>query len=172
MLLNQSSPPASFAEPLALLQACHDKVRRFAGLTLLIDAHLGRHGADAQAADAAADVLRYFDLAAPLHHADEEEDLFPALRELGDAYLLRSMDALETEHRDLERLWRAVRPWLVAVAEGGVPVRPAELADFARRYPAHADREEAEVYPQAHRLGADSLAALGRAMEARRGAAR
>lgn len=34
---------------------------------------------DVQAQAAAAQILRYFNVAAPLHHQDEDEDLFPAL---------------------------------------------------------------------------------------------
>lgn len=159
-----------FDHPIELLLSCHDKVRRFAGLSLRLDLHLARHGADEEAATAARNVLRYFDQAAPLHHADEEEDLFPALRRLGDPALDAAMAALEAEHGELEQLWRAVRPWLEAAAQQGLPVRPAELDDFARRYPIHAQREESDIYPAARRLHPATLAAIGRTMRQRRGA--
>lgn len=159
-----------FDHPVALLLSCHDKVRRFAGLSLRLDLHLARHGTDEEAATAARNVLRYFDLAAPLHHADEEKDLFPALRRLGDPALDAALAALEAEHAELDALWRAVRPWLEAVAQQGLPVRPAELDEFARRYPDHAQREEDELYPAAQRLAPEVLAAIGRNMRQRRGA--
>ena len=46
----------------------------------------------------------------------------------------------------------------------------AELEGFARLYPAHADREEAEVYGAAQRLTNAELDRLGARMRQRRGA--
>ncbi|MBI5921341.1 MAG: hemerythrin domain-containing protein [Betaproteobacteria bacterium] len=158
----------SFEEPLALLTACHDKVRRFAGLSLMLDIHIAQKGNDEEAREAARSVLRYFDLAAPLHHADEEEDLFPALHALDDPKLKCSLDKLQAEHAELAVLWQAVRPWLEAIAQNGLPVRPIELDAFASRYPAHADREEAEVYGAASLLSATELSKIGTRMCQRR----
>ncbi|GLR14950.1 hypothetical protein GCM10007907_37400 [Chitinimonas prasina] len=165
--LGNSAAPG-FDDPIALLIACHDKVRRFAALSLRLDQHLQQKGQDSEAASAASNILRYFDVAAPLHHADEEEDLFPALRQLDDAGLNTAMAKLEAEHDELAALWRAVRPWLETVAQQGLPVRPVELDAFAQRYPAHAQREEDEIYPAAHQLSAQVLAQMGERMRARR----
>lgn len=159
----------SFEEPLALLTACHDKVRHFAALSLKLDIHLAQKGNDEEAREAARSILRYFDLAAPLHHADEEEDLFPALHALGDSKLNCSLDELEAEHVELAVLWQAVRRWLEAVAQNGLLARPIELDEFALRYPAHADREEAEVYGAASLLSATELSKIGVRMCQRRG---
>lgn len=160
---------SSFEEPLALLTACHDKVRHFAALSLRLDIHLVQKGNDEEAREAARSVLRYFDFAAPLHHADEEEDLFPALYSLGDPKLKCSLDELEAEHAELAVLWQAVRRWLEGVAQNGLPVRPIELDEFALRYPAHADREEAEVYGAASLLSPTELSKIGARMCQRRG---
>ncbi|SFZ73422.1 hemerythrin domain-containing protein [Chitinimonas taiwanensis] len=169
-MLNSPAIAPGFDEPIALLTACHDKVRRFASLSLKLDEHLSRRGQDEEAAQAAANILRYFDMAAPLHHADEEDDLFPALRELDDPALNADLARIEAEHASLDVLWQAVRPWLQAIADHGVPLRPAELAAFARDYPAHAAREEALLYPAARQLSPTTLARIGQNMRARRGA--
>lgn len=168
MLTIGNGAAPGFDDPVALLLACHDKVRRFAALSLRLDRHLTDHGVDHEASVAAGNILRYFDLAAPLHHADEEEDLFPALRRLDDPALTAAMNALETQHEALGELWRAVRPWLASIAQQGAPVRPAELEDFARAYPEHAAREEREIYGAAARLDAEVLEGIGRRMQARR----
>ena len=152
-----------------MLVACHDKVRRFANLCLRLDEHVGSKGADAEAQQAATSILRYFDVAAPLHHDDEELDLFPALRTLNDATLTANMAALEREHEELGAFWRVVRPWLAAVAQGELLARPPELSAFAISYPAHARREETEIYPAAVRLPPAKLAEIGAAMQQRRG---
>src|SRR5689334_2494815 len=74
------SPEAGFDQPFEMLHACHERVRRSLRLLQRLVAHAQVHGADAQVREAAADVLRYFDLAAPAHHEDEERHLVPRLQ--------------------------------------------------------------------------------------------
>ncbi|HET8870213.1 hemerythrin domain-containing protein [Aquabacterium sp.] len=162
------SPPPSFDDPLEMLQACHGKVRHFAGLTVRLAQHLSEHGADRQARDAAQSVLRYFDVAAPLHHADEDDDLYPALLALDDAELTQAISRLTAEHTELGRLWQAVRVWLQQVHEGQASLPPVELTAFAQRYPQHALDEETLVYPHAKRLRPELLVELGKSMAQRR----
>ncbi|AAP85985.1 Hemerythrin-like domain-containing protein (plasmid) [Cupriavidus necator H16] len=167
------SPTASlpgFDSPIELLLACHEKVRRFAGLCQRLEQHAALHGADDEARTAAASVLRYFQIAAPLHHADEEEDLFPALRELGDVSLTARIDELDAEHGRLGDLWCCVKPWLEAMSQGARHPAPPELSAFATLYPEHALREEREIYPAVVRLSRDRLAEIGQRMAQRRGA--
>ena len=101
MAMKIQSPGAlapDFGTPLAMLTACHDKVRHFAALSLKLAAHIEAKGCDDEAREPASNILRYFDVAAPLHHADEEEDLFPALRALGEP-----ASAVEVLFYDIER---------------------------------------------------------------------
>ncbi|SFN54763.1 Hemerythrin HHE cation binding domain-containing protein [Formivibrio citricus] len=167
-----ASPAASFDEPVALLMACHERVRHYAGLVKKLSAHVREHGADEQAKSAAAAILRYFDVAAPLHHQDEDDDLFPLLSQRGDAALRERIAAITAEHAELGALWQQVRVCLVAIAEGRAAELSQELADtFARRYPAHAGVEDDQIYPMAEKLlTATELTELGRRMAARRGA--
>ena len=158
----------SIDDPIELLQACHDKVRRFAGLTVRLRAHLADRGADDQAQEAAKSILRYFDLAAPLHHEDEDMDLFPALRALGHTDLNARIDELQAQHDSLGRLWQALRPWLMAVSAGQTHEIPAEADDFAIAYPTHAAREESEIYPAASQLSAATVQRISEAMVRRR----
>lgn len=164
-----AEPAPSFDDPLALLCACHDKVRHFSGLALRLSEHVRQHGRDGQARRAAADILRYFEQAAPLHHADEEQDLFPALRALNDAGLDAELDALTAEHDQLAQLWAPVCGWLRGLIDEEVVAEPSALDEFARRYPAHADREEAVAYVAARQLPDRVLHRLGQNMAARRG---
>lgn len=165
-------PPAvspRIDDPMALLRACHEKVVRFTRLAQRLQAHVAEHGADAQAREAATAVLRYFTLAAPLHHADEDENLFVALRALGHADVNARIDALQQEHDTLGALWQPVRAWLAHIAEGQTPPHGSpDVAGFATRYRAHAAQEEASVYPHAAELPAPVLRALAEAMVARR----
>ena len=107
-----SPADATFDRPVSILLSCHDKVRHFAGLMLKLEAHLAAQrqqpgepaSASPDARHAAALVRRYFEVAAPLHHQDEEDDVFPALRALGDEDLSARIHALTAAHREFERL--------------------------------------------------------------------
>lgn len=173
-----SAPAAGTAAPLEMLTACHDRAARQLGTLRRLVAHLAGSGADAQAQSAAVSVMRYFDLAARDHHADEEEDLFPALLESmagSDAVCLIDITrALAADHRALESAWARVRAVLVKVAAGEAALLGvAEVEALAGGYERHIAREEQELLPMAERLlGPQQLDDIGAAMRARRGIAR
>lgn len=163
--------------PIEMLTACHQKVRHFARLSGKLAAHLESVGADSAAQEAARNILRYFDTAGPLHHQDEEDDLFPALREAAVALndlttgraLCGAIDELQAEHAVLDALWVDVRAWLERVVLGNSDPAPAGVEMFAVQYPMHAGREEAEIYIHASLLTEPQLARIGRRMSERRG---
>jgi hemerythrin-like domain-containing protein len=124
---------------------------------------------------AAQAVMRYFDLAAPDHHADEEEDLFPALLEAvagSDAVCLRNLIAgLEQEHHALGSLWQELHARLAQLAAGVlVPLAVDDVLAFEAAYARHIGVEEGEVLPMAERLlDATTLDGIADAMRRRRG---
>ena len=168
--ITTAAPALADERPLELLYACHERVRRFTGLAGRLATHVAEHGADEQARDAATQILRYFELSLPNHHADEEEDVFPALRGLNDAVLAHAIAALEAEHAMLDLLWNDVAPWLRRVAEGIVDPAPASLARFIAAYPVHIEREEREVFSAIERLPVAVADVIAQRMRARRGA--
>ncbi|MEQ1661023.1 MAG: hemerythrin domain-containing protein, partial [Hylemonella sp.] len=93
-----------------MLAACHERVQRSLDLLGRLVDYIGKQGHDAQTRSAAADVLRYFDLAAPLHHQDEELHVFPLLLAQGDAALRTAVQQLQADHLRMGELWAAVRP--------------------------------------------------------------
>ena len=169
------SPAAGFEVPLEMLSACHGRVERQCQTLLRLVPHLAAHGTDQMARDAARNVARYFDTAARHHHADEEEDLFPALLQSApEAELARLrdlIDALLAQHRELERLWAQLRSkleslWLGIELELGAD----EVAPTVDLYRRHIAREEDELLPLSSRLlGAAKLGPIGYAMRLRRG---
>ena len=93
------TPGAGFDEPFAMLDACHDRVRRSLDLLERLRAYLQDKGCDDSARQAARDVLRYFDIAAPLHHEDEELHVFPPLlAQGGDERLAALVRQLQRDH--------------------------------------------------------------------------
>lgn len=171
------APAAGFEVPLEMLAACHGRVQAQCSTLQRLLPHLAAHGADNAAREAATAVMRYFDTAAVHHHADEEQDLFPALLEAmagSDAVCIRDLTrSLASEHRLLEAHWQRLRAALAAVAAGDPgPLAPALVQHFTALYADHIAREEAELLPMAARLLDDAtLDRVGLAMRQRRGVA-
>jgi hemerythrin-like domain-containing protein len=169
------SPAAGFEAPLEMLSACHGRVEDQCQTLLRLVAHLAANGPDQAAREAAQNVMRYFDTSARHHHADEEEDLFPALLQsapqAGLAALRELIHALQAQHRRLEQAWAQLRPKLEAILPGTSPGLDAdEVGRLVELYRSHIAREEEELLPLAARiLGAAQLDGVGRAMRARRG---
>lgn len=164
-----AAPAAGFEAPFEMLDACHRRVERLLDLLARLAAHADAHGADAQARQAATDVMRYFDLAAPHHHEDEERHLLPRLRAAGHAVLA---DRIAADHVEMAAAWRALRERLAAVAEGRLPADGlAGWQAFRALYAAHLRVEDADAYPLARTLVDDAgLAAMADEMARRRGA--
>ena len=171
------SPGASTEAPLEMLAACHGRVHKQCATLQRLAAHLPAHGSDTAAQQAATAVMRYFDTAARDHHADEEEDLFPALLEAmagSDAVCIRALtEGLRAEHRLLEGRWAALREVLARIARGeAAPLPPSDVQDFVAAYAAHIEKEDTELLPMAARLLSDAdITRFGTAMRVRRGIA-
>ena len=169
-----NAPAVGFEQPFAMLEACHERVQRTLGLLQRLRDPVRAQGADEQARQAARDVLRYFDLAAPLHHEDEELHVFPLLLAQGAPDVVALVQRLQQDHVQMAADWAAARAPLVALCDGDAqPLGAAgdALDRFASRYAGHIAAEEGAAYPAAAALLAqDALAAMGREMAARRGA--
>lgn len=168
-------PAVGFDTPFEMLSACHERVQRSLDLLQRLQDYLRDHACDDSARQAARDVLRYFDIAAPLHHEDEELHVFPPLLARGSADAQAAVRQLQQDHEAMSANWQAARALLLALAEGrcdafGVQDE-AVLARFAGVYAAHIRTEEEVVYPAARALLApETVQAMGTEMRRRRGA--
>ena len=167
-----AGPAAGFDEPFEMLDACHQRVERMLVLIERLGAHLPTHGADVQAQQAARDVMRYFDLAAPHHHEDEERHVLPLLREQGYAALA---DRIAQEHQAMAAAWARMRALLAAIEQGRGPGVGEDMAAegraFATLYREHIALEETQAFPLAQAgFAGDALRAMGEEMARRRGA--
>ena len=173
--LPDSAP--GFDQPIAVLKHCHDRIRKQLATLEKLLPHLAEHGADEQARQAAAAVIKYFDKAAHLHHDDEEQDLMPMLRATAqgeDAALLAQLGpGIIDEHRQMDAMWQGLHEQLRAIADGSASLlRESDVRRFADTYGAHMEREEGNIAPMAKRIfSAGQMAQLGRAMQLRRGIA-
>jgi len=169
-----AAPAPSFDEPLDMLAACHDRIEaQLCTLEKLIE-HLAANGADGAAREAAGQVMRYFDTAGVEHHRDEDEDIFPLLRNLAAERERPEVSAiingLEEDHATMEAQWSRLRARLQAVAGGEDARLDAEdVARFAWLYRRHMEKEAALVLPFARESVSETQrAVLGERMAARR----
>jgi hemerythrin-like domain-containing protein len=166
-------PAPSFDEPVEMLKACHERIAAQCATLEKLVAHLPSHGADTQAQQAARNIMRYFDIAAPHHHADEEQDLFPMLIEISRhqcSPVGERIVSLLHEHRSLEASWAHLRTVLADIAEGKTRLlEHVRVADFVGAYRGHIALEESQIFPLAEAwLNRQQLARLSAAMVARR----
>ena len=172
-----NTPAVGFEQPFAMLEACHERVQRTLALLQRLRDHVQalQGAADEPARQAARDVLRYFDVAAPLHHEDEELHVFPLLLARGAPDVVALVRRLQHDHACMAADWAAARLPLLALAEGRQATFSAAdgaaLDRFAARYDGHIAGEESMAYPAAQALLPPAeLAPMGREMAARRGA--
>jgi len=174
-----SAPAAGLEAPFEMLAACHERVARMLALQARLQQHLLDTGCDEPARQAARDVMRYFDIAAPLHHQDEELHVFPPLLAGPDSALRELAQRLIQDHRQMEAAWIEARRTLAAIASsldsGWTPLTPAQsvaLAQFAALYRQHLDDENTIAYPAAQAaLPLAALQMMSRDMMQRRGVA-
>jgi hemerythrin-like domain-containing protein len=165
-------PGAGFDEPFEMLEACHQRVHRMLALLDRLAAHLADHGADADARQAARDVMRYFDRAAPAHHEDEERHILPRLQALGQGALAARLHA---EHQTMSDTWATVRADLLSIADGGWRADTLDAARsrwqaMAALYRAHIHAEEQAAYPAVQAVvDATARRGMGDEMARRRG---
>lgn len=170
----------TFDNPVGLLSDCHRRIERFLQALVTVATDAGGGSLDAEHRRALEAALKYFRELAPKHTADEEEDLFPALRQLASQRVLTvlaGVDRLEAEHKTADGWHREVQDigerWLrqdhLASEEAThLTELLTALSDLYRR---HIALEEHEVFPLAQAELSDSAKqAIGRRMASRRGA--
>lgn len=180
MLLQIGQKPESdFHHPIGMLEDCHKRILFFLKNLIKVASE-----ADPQVLDPGHRVtlekaIKYFREAAPRHTADEEESLFPRLRqmdasEIGE--LFGRIDSLENEHRWADQQHLEVdaicRRWLEtdAIPADDHARLGTILNDLLDFYERHIRMEEAEVFSAARKLLSDSgKESIGREMAERRG---
>jgi hemerythrin-like domain-containing protein len=169
---------SDFNDPIGMLGDCHRRILNFLNvLVTLANQHKGGPLSEEQRG-LLANSLRYFRDAAPKHTADEEDSLFPRLRELdvpGLEIVLARIDALQQDHEsaDLQHaeVDRLGQRWLL---DGRLSSEDAaRLTEILGRlealYRDHIRKEDTQVFPFAQRvLPPDDRRSIGAEMAARR----
>ncbi len=154
----------SFSDPTGLLSDCHRRIEMFLATLKRVADAIDRAPAEelARALEAA---LRYFREAAPKHTADEEESLFPRLRQIANPEVSRAfsqLDKLEEEHQWANALHSEVEQLGAKyLAERTLPANEvarfrAAIRDLQSMYERHISIEDNTIFPLAARLFNDT----------------
>lgn len=172
-------PDHGFNEPIRLMRDCHRRVEKFLGILQRIVADRAGGELNAEYREALGAALRYFKSAAPWHTRDEEDSLFPRMRELKDGRAVAVMEriaSLESDHDEANVKHAAIdglgNRWLEAgtLNEADLDRLRRLVDELQQTYQKHIADEDNVVFPLAEQLlPATSLTAIGREMAERRG---
>lgn len=158
----------TFDEPIEMLYACHGKVRRFCEQVGMLDGYIAENGRNDIVLRTIRQIAQYFDVAAPLHHEDEELDYFPLLLRYAPQ-AQADVDELLRQHVVLHANWAAVADEF-AKLEADEHYRPdaAAFQAFVDGYAVHLVLEEGLFELGKTHIPADELARIGKNMAQRR----
>jgi hemerythrin-like domain-containing protein len=167
---------AGFDDPIGMLQDCHRRIERFVGLLGLVARQADGRALSAEEGEAVEAAMRYFHESGPRHNSDEEESLFPRMRQGGAAQVLRDVERLEGEHRQSEALHKEAAElfdqWMADGELSGVDRNRlhAVIARLEQIYREHIRIEEQVVFPcAAQMLDRKAVEAIGAEFRSRRG---
>src|SRR5579872_2852638 len=155
----------TFANPIGLLSDCHRRIERFLQALLTVTTDVKGGSLDAAHRQALDVAPKYFRHAAPNHTADEEDDLFPMLRQmerLRVTGILAHLDRLEDEHESAAAWHREVEEigerWLQQDRLTGedAALLKTLLTSLSDMYRSHIAVEDQEVFPIAQEELSDS----------------
>ena len=175
--LNRSAAPADSGAPVDHLVACHARIRHFVGVAARLKDTDPLQLSSAEVRETAASVRRYFNVALPLHEADEESDVTPLLLSSDSRSAVEDhLIMMANEHcmlnriiDELDPLWAKLEADPLALASLRaslhVPTRRLEaIADV------HLAREERHIFPLVAALSEADQQGLVREMRQRRSA--
>lgn len=168
-------PDSGFDDPLGMLKDCHRRIERFLGILCMVaDRASGRQLQPEERAAVEA-ALHYFREGGVRHNADEEESLFPRLRNHIQDSESSDIAHLEDDHRCTTALHHQVeeiyQDWISAGALTSSEQQKLLSATEELRtiYTAHIQLEESVVFPRAAQvLDKAAIAAIGSELKARR----
>jgi len=156
MTSNTPQGAADESGALNLFTGCHAQIRKKMELMRQVPAMVA--GDPKHAAQAAADIVSFFETTVQPHHREEERELWPMLDKCspgteGHETVQAIVHRLKHEHTRLETLWSQIEPAMRKIARA----KPAELdaqkvAQLTDMYDQHAAFEDAVVLPMARYL--------------------
>ncbi|MDY4280566.1 MAG: hemerythrin domain-containing protein [[Pasteurella] mairii] len=159
---------ASWDDPVAMLFACHSRVKKFCHQLQILPDYVAKNGYNQAVNNDVQQIIQYFTQAAPLHHDDEEKDFFPALVNYAPQ-AQKDIDELERQHVILHQNWANLCVQLQELLrEQRANVERELIKQFVAGYDVHIAIEEALFKLGRKHIPAPELQAMGKIMAARR----
>ena len=178
-----TKPQHGFDQPLGLLSDCHRRIENFLGVMIRV-LERSQHGSkplEFDEREGLETALKYFDVAAPRHTQDEEESLFPRLRESNNPAAhaaLAQVQLLEEDHIHADAMHAGAkalcRRWLDIGPLSATDLHRLDklLRELQQMYARHIAVEDKELFPLAAQvLNYRQLEEVGQEMAKRRGLA-
>jgi iron-sulfur cluster repair protein YtfE (RIC family) len=169
----------NFNNPTGLLSDCHRRIEMFLGTFVAVADRIDQPPSE-ETVRALEGALRYFSQAAPKHTADEEESLFPRLRENHNPELksaLSALDELERDHELVSSMHEKVERLAAQYLKVGSLSNEESTAfrqvvsTLQSKYKEHIGIEDSVVFPLVDRLLNESeKASIAQEMAERRNA--
>jgi len=149
-----------FTDPTGLLSDCHRRIEMFLR-SLQAVAEVIDQPPTEEVRRALESALRYFSEAAPKHTADEEESLFPRLRQMRNPEVVAAfsrVEKLEEEHHFAALLHEVVERIGTRylsngnLADGEIAAFRRSVASLAAIYKQHISIEDELIFPMASRM--------------------
>lgn len=172
--ISSAQPSPAPSGPREMLQDCHARIRHFMHLSRTLAE--ARGASEAQVAEAAESVFRYFKYALPLHEADENETLYPRLRDaapLGTP-LRDAARAMVEQHHAIDELVAELLSLCDSIRcnperlPAAAPALQQVAEALERVFATHLHMEETVIFPSLAQLPAAELEAMAREMQQRR----
>lgn len=142
--------------------------KKFCRQLQILPDYLQQHGCNQAVKNDLLQILNYFNQAAPLHHADEEQDLFPTLRNYASESQ-QKIQLLEQQHHQLDSYWQQLKQQLESLLQDNQSYPNADLIRaFIQGYAEHIAVEEPLFELAKEKIPANVLKDLGKNMAARR----
>ncbi len=169
-----TQPMSTLDDPIATFVAFHEVIRKQCANLETLAHDLTRFRADNVARNRASMIVRFFDIDAREHHADEELIFFPRLLALdidaaAKAELAALLDVLSKDHRALDEAWQPLRQLLLNIVDGKTEWVDVDVTTIVTLHHHHLHKEDSSVLPFARRHFSDeALQELRGAIVARR----
>jgi len=167
---------AAFSHPLTLLKSCHEKILHFSSALVKLSEVLQKEGWSISNKDSADQIRRYFNIAAPEHHKDEELHLFPAIIALDPSLQdpeikaqLNLINQMVQEHVETDALWEKLDSMLASHSTTFDELNEMGI-QFAAELARHAEIENTEIFTFAEQhINEATFEQMGKAIAKRRG---
>ena len=170
-----AKPDAGFDNPIGMLKDCHRRIESFLRVLCIVAGRPKNTNLSEEETAAVTSALNYFRSGGRRHTADEEQSLFPRMRQGSGNSTFTELDRLEGEHQRADELHdRVEKLFLMWIDAGWLDDQDADAlvqatSELDRIYKEHIKLEEEVVFPEASKaLDNEAILAMGHEFRARR----